>query len=494
MNTMRDQQTVSSVSRPERVSTGISDLDEILDGGLLARRRYLVRGGPGLGKTTLGLNFLTASGDAEPSLFIGFQEPEDELRTNAASIGIDASGVNFLSLAPSEEFFTGAEAYDVFAASDVEQTPMINAVIAAVDEIRPTRVFIDSLTQLRFISADLAQFRKQVMSFLRFLSDRGATVLFTSESTREVPDDDLQFISDGIIDLQRAPSCGYLTVTKFRGSGFLRGTHQFRVDGAGFHVHNRILPPPQQVVESAPVQMSCGNAELDEMLGGGVEAGTVTLVTGPTGIGKSTLGGLFAVETARSGRRAAVYQFEEELNGWMARLRALGVDPDTPLREGRLSLEQVEPLRYLAAEFTNTVCRQVRDEGLDLVVIDSVGGFELALGGTSEEVRAPLHALIKTLSRMGVTVVLLNENHAVVGNLKVSEREISYIADNVIYLCYVQTGDALSKVLGIMKKRLSRFDSTQREFEVTTGGVRIGRPASELGVSVGLGQASEEQP
>jgi circadian clock protein KaiC len=184
MNTMRDQQTVSSVSRPERVSTGISDLDEILDGGLLARRRYLVRGGPGLGKTTLGLNFLTASGDAEPSLFIGFQEPEDELRTNAASIGIDASGVNFLSLAPSEEFFTGAEAYDVFAASDVEQTPMINAVIAAVDEIRPTRVFIDSLTQLRFISADLAQFRKQVMSFLRFLSDRGATVLFTSESTR----------------------------------------------------------------------------------------------------------------------------------------------------------------------------------------------------------------------------------------------------------------------------------------------------------------------
>ncbi len=343
------------------------------------------------------------------------------------------------------------------------------------------------------MSADLAQFRKQVMSFLRFLSERGATVLFTSESTREVPDDDLQFISDGIIDLQRAPSCGYLTITKFRGSGFLRGTHQFRVDGAGFHVHNRILPPPQQIVDTAPVQLSTGNAELDAMLGGGVEAGTVTLVTGPTGIGKSTLGGLIAVETARAGRTAAVYQFEEEMNGWMGRLRALGVDPDTPLREGRLSLEQVEPLRYLAAEFTNMVCGQVRDQGLDLVVIDSVGGFELALGG-AEEVREPLHALIKTLSRMGVTVVLLNENHAVVGNLKVSEREISYIADNVIYLCYVQTGDALSKLLGIMKKRLSGFDSSQREFEVATGGIRIGRPASELGVSVGLGQASEEAP
>lgn len=481
-----------AITPPERVSTGTAGLDEILSGGLLARRRYLVRGGPGLGKTTLGLNFLTAGADGESSLFIGFQEPEDELRANAASIGIDTSGVNFLSLAPTEEFFTGAEAYDVFAASDVEQAPMINAVVTAVEQTRPTRVFIDSLTQLRFVSADLAQFRKQVMSFLRFLSERGSTVLFTSESTREVPDDDLQFISDGIIDLQRAPSCGYLTITKFRGSGFLRGTHQFRVDGAGFHVHNRILPPPQQVVDTAPGQLSTGNAELDDMLGGGLEAGTVTLVTGPTGIGKSTLGGLIAVATARSGRSAAVYQFEEEMNGWMARLRALSVDPDTPLREGRLSLEQVEPLRYLAAEFTNMVCAQVRDLGLDLVVIDSVGGFELALGG-AEEVREPLHALIKTLSRMGVTVVLLNENHAAVGNLKVSEREISYIADNVIYLCYVQTGDALSKLLGIMKKRLSGFDSSQREFEVATGGIRIGRAASELGVSMGLGQASEDR-
>jgi|AntRauTorcE11898_2_1112593.scaffolds.fasta_scaffold00827_5 circadian clock protein KaiC len=491
LNAMRDRGTVSGISRPERVSTGITGLDEILDSGFLARRRYLVRGGPGLGKTTLGLNFLTAVGDVEPSLFIGFHEPEAELRANAASIGIDTSRVNFLSLAPTEEFFTGAGAHGVFAASDVQQTPMTNAVIRAVYQTRPVRVFIDSLTQLRFISADLAQFRKQVMSFLRFLSDRGATVLFTSESTREVPDDDLQFISDGIIDLQRAPSCGYLTITKFRGSGFQRGAHEFRVDSTGFHVHNRILPPPQQIVESTRVQMSSGNADLDAMLGGGVEAGTVSLLTGPTGIGKSTLGGLFAIETARSGR-AAVYQFEEEINGWMARLRALGVDPDTPLREGRLVLEQVEPLRYLASEFTNTVCRQVREKGLDLVVIDSVGGFELALGGTSEEVRASLHALIKTLSRMGVTVVLLNENHAVVGNLKASEREISYIADNVIYLCYVQTGDALAKVLGIMKKRLSAFDSTQREFDVTTGGVRIGRPASALGASVGPGQASEE--
>ncbi len=475
-----------SVSSPERLSTGILELDEILDGGLIARRDYLVRGGPGLGKTTLGLHFLCAGHEGERALFIGFQESEAELRANAASVGIDTSNVNILSLAESDAFFTEAQAYDVFAASDVEQAPMVNQLVEAIDRIRPTRVFVDSLTQLRFVSADLGQFRKQVASFLRFLDGRGATVLFTSESTREVPDDDLQFIADGVIALAQGPSSSELRVTKFRGSGFQRGAHPFRVDDSGFHVYRRTLPPPQRVVETAAVQLRSGNAELDGMLEGGVEAGTVTLVTGPTGIGKSTLAGLFAVASARAGRPAAVYQFEEEMNGWLARLRTLGVDADSPVREGMLSLEQVEPLRYLAAEFTNNVSRRVREEGLELVVIDSVAGFELALGG-EEDVKQPLHAFIKTLSRLGVTVILVNENHAAVGNLQVSEREISYVADNVIYLAYVQSGDALAKIIGIMKKRLSGFDTRQRAFEIGPGGIRINGLASELGISVGIG-------
>jgi len=476
---------------PERISTGIAGLDEILGGGLLARRRYLVRGGPGLGKTTIGLSFLTA-GDGERALFIGFQEPEAELRANAATVGIDTSAVDFLSLAPTEEFFTQAEAYDVFAASDVEQVPLVNAVMEAVERTQPDRVFIDSLTQLRFVSADVAQFRKQVMSFLRFLSDRGATVLFTSESTREAPDDDLQFIADGIIDLQRTPASARLAVAKFRGSGYLRGAHQFRIDGGGFHLHTSRLPPPRQLVDIAAAQLPSGNAELDRMLHGGLEAGTVTLLTGPSGIGKSTIAGLFAVEAARTGRPAAVYQFEEEMNGWVGRLRALGVDVDSPLGEGQLSLEQVEPLRYMGAEFTNMVSRRVEEEGLELVVIDSVAGFELALGG-EEDVKRPLHAFVKTLSRLGVTVVLVNENHAAVGDLKISERDISYIADNVIYLCYVQAGDSLARVIGIMKKRLSGFDERRHEFEITTGGIRIGRFASELGIRPGLGQVAADQ-
>ncbi|MEX1196409.1 MAG: ATPase domain-containing protein [Pseudohongiellaceae bacterium] len=481
------RKSISDIVVPERVTTGTDGLDTILRGGLLARRRYLVRGGPGLGKTTLGLNFLAANGADDSSLFIGFQEPEDELRANAATVGINTDGIRFLSLAPTEEFFTGAEAYDVFAASDVEQAPMIRAVVEAVEATRPTRVFIDSLTQLRFISADLAQFRKQVLSFLSFLTDRGATVLFTSESTREVPDDDLQFICDGIIDLQRAQTSGNLTITKFRGSGYLRGKHQFRVDGSGFEVFPHILPPQSNRNGIKPVLLRSGNEGLDAMLGGGLESGTVTLLTGPSGIGKSTLSGLFAVANARAGRPTAIYQFEEELQGWISRLTGLGVDVDTPVREGLLVLEQVEPLRYMADEFINSVRRRIEEDKLELVIIDSITGFELTLEG-DQVLNHSLHAFIKTLSRLGVAVILINQNRAITGDVQISERDISYIADNVIYLRYVQTNGGLDKVIGVLKKRLSDFDTRQHQFEITQGGIRIGDLASKLGIDVSVGQ------
>lgn len=484
--------TAPTTELPERISTGIPGLDEALGGGLLARRRYLVRGGPGLGKTTLGLKFLTAGRDDEAPLFIGFQEPEAELRANATSVGIDVSGIRFLSLAPTEEFFTEAEAYDVFAASDVEQAPMINAVVKTVEETRPRRVFVDSMTQLRFVSADLAQYRKQVMSFLRFLTDHGSTVLFSSESSAEVPDDDLQFISDGIIELQQAPWCGTLTIHKFRGSGFLHGRHQFRVDEDGFSVFPRILPPPKKLVDTEPAQLPSGNKKLDDMLHGGLETGTITLITGPTGIGKSTLAGLFAVETARIGKTAAVYQFEEEINSWMSRMRALGIDVDTPIRTGSLKLEQVEPLCYLADEFTNAVRRRVKAEGVELVVIDSITGFKLALAG-EQDYNRPLHAFVKTLSRLGASVMLIHENQAVVGGEQISESEVSYIADNVIYLRYVQSEEALERILGILKKRLSGFDTRQHQFAVAQGGIRIGDLAADLGLTVDIGDTPLEQ-
>ncbi|MCG6659779.1 AAA family ATPase [Halomonas campisalis] len=470
--------TSTAAALPERISSGVPGLDQILDGGLIARRSYLLRGGPGLGKTTLGLSFLTAAGEGESTLFIGFQEPEAELRANAATVGLDTRGIEFLSLAPTEEFFTGAQTYDVFAASDVEQAPMVDTVIEAVERIQPQRVFIDSLTHLRLLSADRYQFRQQVVSLLRFLIERGATAVFTSESSVENPDDDLQFLADGIITLEAGTSSPTIKVSKLRGSAVLRGRHEYRVDESGVHVFPRTMPPAQRLTEGAgTVQFRSGNATFDKMLHGGFEDGTITLITGPSGIGKSTMAAMTAAAAAHDGYRAGVYQFEEELDGYLQRLRKLDVDVDGALESGRLAVEQIEPLRYLADEFMANLLARVEEEDIALVVIDSVTGFDMALN-PNEAVQRPLHILAKSLSRRGVTVLLVNENHAFGEEIQISSRDISHLADNVIFFRYVYGGNRLEKLVGILKKRMSDFEHEQRRFAIAPGGFQIGEPAS----------------
>lgn len=463
-----------SYSLPERISSGIEGLDVLLHSGFIARRRYLVRGDPGLGKTTLGLSFLAAVNEGEQALFIGFQEPPAEIRSNAGTLGIDTSFIEFLRLSPDEDFFIQADAYDVFASSDVEQESLSQTITDAVERIRPKRVFIDSLTQLRFMSADVYQFRKQAMSLLNYLVGRDCTVLYTSESSTEFPDNDLQFIADGVINLERWNNCSTIRVSKFRGSGFRKGPNQYRLDSQGFHVFPRQSPPAPRLEPSNGRQLGSGNRDFDTMLHGGLEASTVTLLTGPTGIGKSTLAACYAVESARQGHPAAVYIFEEERGTFLGRLGSLGFELDALLDSGNLLVEQIEPLRYLADEFTTQVRDDVQARGIELLVLDSVSGFNMALGA-EEGVGRPLHAFAKNLSRLDVTVILVNENHVTTDSLAVSDRDISYLSDNVIYLRYLQTESTLQKTIGILKKRLSDFDNHLRLFNVATGGFDIQR-------------------
>lgn len=463
----------------ERVSTGLEPLDEILSGGLLRSSAYLVRGGPGQGKTTLGLHFLTAAEKPGTALFIGFQEPEEQLRANAATVGIDVSGVRFLSLAPDERFFAEHQAYDVFSAADVEGEPLAESVLEAVERYAPTRVFIDSMTQLRFLSADVYQYRKQVLSLLRYLRERGATVLFSSERGAEHPDDDLQFLADGVITLESSTVGSTLEVSKLRGSAFRRGAHQVRVGPRGLEVFPRPLPPRSEVNERERLRWKSGVERLDEILHGGIEAETVTLITGPSGAGKSTLASLFVAHAAQAGRNAAMYVFEEEISSVLARARALRIPLRDGMRDGRLTIEQVEPMRYLADEFAARVRRKVEEEQLDVVVLDSIAGYQLTLEG-QEAVKGSIHAFAKSLARIGASVFLINEVEAVTGDFKISEKGISYVSDNVILLRFMEEAGELKKVVGVLKKRMSGFDPRLYTFEVGPVMLSIGEPVGSL--------------
>jgi circadian clock protein KaiC len=478
------------VEELERISTGVPGLDEVLSGGLLAQRAYLVRGTPGAGKTTLGLHFLIAGALlGEKTLFINMGETEQQIRVNAGRSGFDLTKVHFLDLSPSAELFSEVQTYDVFSPADVEREPMTDRITEAIETLKPQRVFLDAMTHFRYLSPDTYQFRRQVLSFLRFLVNNGATVLFTSESGMLDPDEDLQFMSDGILELKREGSRRSLQVAKFRGSDFRSDDHSMRLGKQGMEVFPRLLPEDSHR-DYVPETISSGIPELDELLHGGLERGTVTIISGPTGVGKTTLGLQFMKEAAGRGERSVVYIFEEAVETLVLRSQAINIPMAAMQQRGTLEIVPVEPLHYTPDEFARLVRRDVEEKGTRIVMLDSISGYNVALRG--EDIVAHLHALSKFLQNMGVAVLLINEMEEITGNFRATDVGISYMGDNIIFLRYLEMEGELRRAIGVLKKRLSGFERTLREYDITKYGIRVGKPLTNLrGILSGLPILSE---
>ncbi len=461
-----------------RFSTGIVGLDEILQGGLIPARTYMVRGKPGMGKTILGLHFLTdGATKGEKVLLITLGEAEGQIRKNASTLGLDLSGVSFLDLSPSPEFFSEVKTYDIFFPADVERAPTTQKIIEKIEQIKPQRVLIDAITQFRYLSPDSFQFRKQVLSFLQFLTSRKITVLFTSEGTASVPDDDLEFMCDGAIHLEMSDRQRSLCVTKFRGSGFRGGCHTLRLTDSGIVVSPRLIPEAHQR-EFIAESISSGVSHLDDLLHGGLERGTITMVTGPSGVGKTTLGVQFMKEAAARGERSVIYLFEEAAGTLLHRSESIGVPIKKMLDRGTLSVVQVEPLQFAPDEFANLVRKEVEEKNTRIVMIDGVSGYRLSVRG--EDLVSHLHAVCRYLKNMGVTIILMNETEEITGDFRATEKGISYLADNVVFLRYLELNGELRKAIGVLKKRLTDFEKTLREMEITKEGIKIGAPMVDL--------------
>jgi len=460
------------------ISTGIAGLDEILKGGLLKNRAYLLRGGPGTGKTTFGLHFLLEGVKrGEPVLFITLGEPKKQIITNASILGLNLENVNFLDLSPSPEFFAQVESYDIFSPADVEREPVTQTIINAIEDIHPKRVFIDSMTQFRYLAPDSYQFRKQVLSFIRYLTESGATVLFTSEASAEAPDDDLMFLADGIINLIAKDNLRYVSVLKLRGGDFVPGLHSYTIGQGGIKVYPRLIPEIFGV-EFKYEKLSSGIPEIDELLKGGLERGTVTIVSGPSGVGKSTFSTIFLKEAAGRGENSVIYSFEETVDKILTRSDGVNIPLRAMIESGRLKIRYIEPLTMLPEEFANIVRKDVEEFGAKVVMIDSTSGFEVSI--KSENPREHLHAICRYLSHMGVIVLLPTEISEITGTFKITEQRISYLADNIIYLRYLEIKGQLKRAIGVLKKRMSDFEKTLREFEITKYGIKVGEPLTNL--------------
>lgn len=461
-----------------RLETGVPGLDTVLGGGLVPNRSYLIRGQPGGGKTTLCLQFLTAD-ESDSSLYISFEENEEKVRANAASIDIDLGETAFLDLSPEAEIFAEDETYDIFAPSDVESESITDAIKGQVEARSPSRVVLDPVTQLRYLAPDEYQFRKQLLSFMTYLTTQDATVLFTSQATASSPDDDLQFMSDGTIELARSGRNRTISVSKFRGSSFEGGSHAVEFGRGGLVVYPTLTPEYFDRAFDMNVIPS-GVPDIDTTLGGGIERGTVTIVSGPTGVGKTTLGTQFMKEAAGRGERSVIYLFEENEETFGHRSEQINIPIGDMVAGGNLVVEEIEAMTYSSEKFGHAVRTEVENEDTSIVMIDGVDGFKLSLRGSENELTRKLHSLCRYLKNMGVTVILVDEVQSVTGDFQATSENISYLADNIVFFRYVEMEGEIKKVIGVLKKRTSDFERTLREFEITKHGIRVGEPIDRV--------------
>ena len=479
-------------SPDRRLSTGVAGMDTVLSGGLREQSAVLVRGPPGSGKTIFALHFLAEGVRAgETGLYINLGEPGAYIRESAASFGLDIDPISFLSLSPSGEAFQTSETYDLFSSAEVEGPSFVEDIREAVDGNEIDRVVIDPATEFRYLTTDEHQFRSRILSLLDFLKEEGATVVLTSQAAASMPDDDLQFLVDAVINVEESPDYRTIHVSKFRGSSAQRGRHTLRISDSGMRVFPRLqLGAADESRQHT--ELSSGVAELDKMLSGGVTTGTVTFFSGPTGVGKTTTGLQFIAEAAKQDIRSVLYSFEEDTETLLTRSEAVNIPVRDLLADGTLTIREVDSGTQTVDEFTAHLREEVEQRGTGLVMIDGTTGFERGLVGYDD----PSDELVKVgqyLRNRGVTGLVTNEVHQITGSFQATEQRISHLADTIVILRHVEYKGELRKVIGVLKKRTSAYEPRLRELEITDTGVEIGEPLTELrGILTGTPEWTDE--
>jgi len=477
-------------SLPERASTGVAGLDEILGGGLPVNHLYLLDGEPGTGKTTLALQFLLAGvARGARGLYVTLSESQAELREIATSHGWSMDEIHVFELSD-QAGLEMEEGYTIFHPAEVELQQTMDAVLAAVERHAPSLVVFDSLSEMRLLARDPLRFRRQILALKQFFAGRQCTVLLLDDKTSPEGDLQLHSLAHGVIVLEHvALEYGAerrrLQVTKLRGLRFRGGYHDFRILTGGIAVFPRIRSD-ERADSSVGRLLPSGSSELDALLGGGLQAGTSLLITGAAGTGKSVLATQYACAAVGRGERVLFYMFDERLTTFRLRGDGLGMDLREPIADGRLRLRQVEPTELSPGEFASQVVRAVEDDGVRMVIVDSINGY---LQSMPEERLLPMqvHELLSYLANHGVTSIMTLVQRGIFGSPVDEAADLSYLADTVVLLRYFETNGAVRQAISVVKKRSGNHERTIRECRVGRGGMHVGSPLTEFqGVLTGV--------
>ena len=481
----------SSGEAPMRLATGSVGLDHVLNGGFPANRLYLVEGNPGTGKTTMALQFLLEGVRCgEPVLYVTLSETEEELTAVARSHGWSLEGVNLHELVPAEESLKTETQYTIFHPSEVELGETTRAVIDEVKRIQPRRVVFDSLSEMRLLARDPLRYRRQILALKQFFVGRQCTVLLLDDRTSTDADLQVQSIAHGVLMLEQleldyGAERRRLRVSKLRGSRFRGGFHDFTIQTGGVEVYPRLVAADRRQ-EFKPESVASGVAELDALLGGGLDRGTATLLLGPAGSGKSSLATHFAAAAAKRGELVASFIFDEGVNTYLNRAEGLGTDLRAEVESGRFKVQQVNPAELSPGAFAHAVCEAVERGGARLVIIDSLNGYLQAMPD-ERFLTAQMHELLTYLNQQGVVTLLVMAQHGFMGTGMNSPVDMSYMADTVVLLRYFEAAGAIRRAISVIKKRTGRHEDTIRELRLSARGIEVGAPLTAFrGVLTGV--------
>jgi len=445
---------------------------------------HLLEGNPGTGKTTIALQFLLNGQKAnEPGIYISLAETEQELREGAASHGwtIEAP-VKVFELVPPESVLDPDQHQSLLYSSDLELGETIERIFRAIEEIQPKRVVIDSLSEIRLLAQSSLRYRRQILALKHYFAKHNSTVILLDDLTAESTDRAVHSIAHGVIHLdQLAPIYGgerrRLRVVKARGQYFRSGYHDFSIAPGGIQVFPRLVAAEHRG-DFSRQPVKSGVAELDALLGGGIAAGSSTLIIGPAGTGKSLLGLNYISAAVARSEPAAMFVFDEELGLLFDRAKLLGIDLPAMRASGKLIIEQMDAAELSPGEFSHRVRQAVDEKKIKTVAIDSLNGYQASMP-EEQYLTLHLHELLQYLNRKGASTFLMIAQHGMIGDMK-QTIDVTYLADTVILLRYFEAFGRVRRAISVIKKRTGAHEDTIRELLISNAGVALGDPLKEF--------------
>ncbi len=489
----------TALSSSKRISTGIPGLDHVLRGGLTTNRLYVIEWDPGAGKTTLALQFLLEGvRRGEPVLYVTLSETVTELTEVAESHGWDLSGIHLMELESLAERFRQEADYTVYHPADVELGETTQRIRAEVERLNPSRVVLDSVSELKILSQSGARYRREILALKQFFSGRQCTVVVLDDLSSSNGEVQSQSIAHGVIRMERrtreyGATRRQLQITKMRGVRYRDGYHDFTIETGGVRVYPR-LSAAEHRKEHRKQEILSGIAALDELLGGGLDRGSSSLVIGPAGSGKTTLCSQYVMAALKRGETAACYLFEESRNTFLDRASGMGMNFLPYLESGALTLVQSDPAEVGPGEFAHSVRDAVENRDARVIVIDSINGYLNAMP-SENFLLIHLRELLTYLGEQGVLTLLVLSQHGMVAREPFGPVDVSFLADTVVLLRFFEAFGEVRMAISVVKKRLGPHEHTLRELSLGSDGIRIGRPLQEFeGVLTGVPRYLGNQP